>query len=121
VFPESGGFDSSYQMVNVLLSAWLYLNLEPAHARLRKDSWNAITRGISRELPSIMPSGEVATAGNTRVGANGEVFEGHRKSVNSKQVMAALGYYAVMAGDDSALETTRRVYRFYYPKDTVDF
>jgi hypothetical protein len=121
VFIEGRGFDSSYQMANVLLCAWTYLNLDPSDGSLREGFWNAIKRGVSRELPSIASTGEVATAGNSRVAANGESFEGHKKTVNSKQVMAGLGYYAVMAGDDSALETTRRVYQFYYPKDKVDF
>jgi hypothetical protein len=121
VFLESHGFDSSYQAVNVLFCEFMYLNLASRDGDLAQPTWDAIRRGVARELPSVEPSGEVSTAGNTRVRANGEVYVGHVKGVNSKQVLAALGYYAVMAGDADALATTRRVYHFYYPGDKVDF
>jgi hypothetical protein len=121
VFPENGGFDSSYQMTNVLYSEWLYLCMDPADVGLRTQLWAAIGRGIARETPSILPSGEVSTVGNTRISPSGEFILGHRKTVNAKQIMAGLGYYAVMAGDPNAMAIARRVYHFYYPSDKIDF
>jgi hypothetical protein len=121
VFIESAGFDSSYQAVNVLECEWMYLNLDPADSALREQLWNAIRRGVARELPSVLPTGEVSTAGNSRISANGESFEGHKKTVNSKQVLAALGYYGVMAPDASVMAKMRRIFAFYYPNDPVDF
>jgi hypothetical protein len=63
----------------------------------------------------------VSTVGNTRISPSGEFILGHRKTVNAKQIMAGLGYYAVMAGDPNAMAIARRVYHFYYPSDKIDF
>ena len=115
VFPEGGGFDSSYQAVNVLECAWMYHNLDPSDSELRKSIWTAMQRGVERENASILPTGEVATVGNSRISAKGERYFGHQKSINSKQILAALGYYAEMAGESAARDRVHRLVSFYFP------
>jgi hypothetical protein len=65
VFPELGGFDSSYQARGIVYAehclAWL------PHAP--RSLGPAIARGLAWERTRILPSGEVSIAGNTR--ANG--------------------------------------------------
>ncbi|MBC5799366.1 MAG: hypothetical protein GIW94_05255 [Candidatus Eremiobacteraeota bacterium] len=119
VFIEAGGFDSSYQAFNVLQCEWMYLNLAPADADLRESTWSVIRRGIGRERPSVTSSGEISTAGNTRIREHDPAYGGHH--VNAKQILLALGYYGVMASDPAVMAETRRIFSFYYPHDKIDF
>lgn len=111
VFPEAGGFDSSYQAVNVLECEWLALHA--TDAALRDRLWSAIQTGLARERTAMLPTGEVSTKGNTRISATGETYFGHRKTVNSGQVMLAFAYYGVMANDSPATDTAAKIQQFY--------
>ena len=119
VFLEAGGFDSSYQAFNILQCEWMYLNLASSDDGLRAPTWSAISRGIARERTSVMGSGQIDSAGNTRIRENDAAYGSHH--VNNKQILLALGYYAVMAGDRSVLAQTRRIFTYYYPNDKIDF
>ncbi len=110
VFPEARGFDSSYQAFNVLECQWIALNSD---SDFRDRVWNAAVAGMARERRSVTSTGEVLTAGNTRISATGEVLYGHRKSVNSKQILLAFAYYGILAGDDSATQDAARIQQFY--------
>jgi hypothetical protein len=119
VFLESGGFDSSYQAFNVLECEWMYLNLDPSDDALRAPTWSAISRGIARERSAVQSNGRIDTTNNTRIRENDAAYGNHH--VNNKQILLALGYYGVMAGDAGVLAETRSVFGFYYPNDKIDF
>ncbi len=115
-FPEAGGFDSSYQATNLLECAWLYFYLDPSDDALGDRVWATLKNGYAREASSVLPTGEISTAGNSRVRAtNGEVYMGHVKSANWKQVALALAYYAGMADDSGARNLAEGVLTFYFP------
>jgi hypothetical protein len=69
VFPELGGFDSSYQ-ARGLVYAEHYLAWVP-HAP--SSLGPAIARGLAWERTRILPSGQVSIVGNTR--ANGVMYD----------------------------------------------
>ena len=101
VFLEHGGYDSSYQAVNIgnLQVAWLYTNDEV----LRRSLFQAMQRGVEWEKSRIRASGEVIVEGNTRTGLGQETFFGKSKDVNYAEVALALFYWAKIA-DDPAYE-----------------
>jgi len=110
VFLEAGGFDSSYQAVNILECEWLALH---ADGDFRARLWGAIQAGFARERVAVLPTGEAVTAGNTRVSSSGESYFGHRKSVNSVQLLLAFAYYGVMANDANASAMASKIQQFY--------
>ncbi len=67
VFVEAGGFDSSYQCVSLYMAQVLVLNMQ-ASQPLRERLWSAIESGMARERRALLPSGEISTLNNTRVG-----------------------------------------------------
>ncbi len=69
VFPELGGFDSSYQARGIVYAEH-YLAWVP-HAP--SSLGPAIARGLAWERTGILPSGEVSIVGNTR--ANGVMYD----------------------------------------------
>jgi hypothetical protein len=69
VFPELGGFDSSYQARGIVYAEH-YLAWVPHPPR---TLGRAIARGLAWERTRILPSGEVSIVGNTR--ANGVMYD----------------------------------------------
>jgi predicted short-subunit dehydrogenase-like oxidoreductase (DUF2520 family) len=67
-------------------------------------------------LTRIAPSGEVLTAGNTRILPSGEQYAltGTVKKVDYKEVILALDYYAKLTGNTAAQDAANRV-RNYRP------
>jgi hypothetical protein len=69
VFPELGGFDSSYQARGIVYGEHYLAWVPDAPSALGR----AIARGLAWERSRILPSGEVSTVGNTR--ANGVMYD----------------------------------------------
>jgi hypothetical protein len=69
VFPELGGFDSSYQARGIVYAEH-YLAWVP---RAPSSLIPAIARGLAWERTRILPSGDVSIVGNTR--ANGVMYD----------------------------------------------
>ena len=114
-FPEAGGFDSSYQGINLLECEYLYFYADPADGELSDRLWSTIKKGYQRESTSVQAGGNISTAGNSRVGGErNEAFMGHRKSVNWKQVAMAMAYYAGMADDSNARTLCQSILTAYY-------
>ena len=112
-FLEEGGYDSSYQAVSLRLALLLYTHLEPDAVSLQQDLWMAIEKGIHWQLDHILPTGEVSTAGNTRVYSGGEKYYGREKKVDFKEVILALNFYSQLSGDRLAQIAADRVLTFY--------
>ncbi|HWD64967.1 MAG TPA: hypothetical protein VG405_07310 [Solirubrobacteraceae bacterium] len=104
VFPELGGFDSSYQARGIVYAqqylAWV------RHAP--RSLGRAIARGLAWERTRILPSGEVSTVGNTR--ANG-VMHDHNgvKRVVYPMVATALAWWGLARHRPDDVRVARRV------------
>lgn len=113
-FPESGGFDSSYQGVSLFDAEVLYLEMNPTDAALRQRLWSAIERGIGLEQRAIEPDGSMSTQGNTRVSATGERVFGVTKRIDGRSVSLALMYHASLTNNDDLQQSAKAVARRYY-------
>jgi hypothetical protein len=113
VFPESGGFDSSYQGVSLTLAQVLFFELLPADAALRARLWPAIVLAANREIAAVGDDGAVRVEGNSRVGTHGESVFGKVKSVDGRNVSLGLMYYAYST-DSAALKSIAQKVAVHY-------
>lgn len=105
VFPEQGGFDSSYQAVSLLHASYLQLRISS------NELETAIGRGLTRELRAIGPDGTVSVAENTRTGRNQEQVYGHPKPVDQRSVILGLYYSGILLGREDGVKAADAVYR----------
>jgi hypothetical protein len=110
VFPEAGGYDSSYQAVTLwhLMIYLLYSRDEEINKRLRP----AVKLGWEWELSRITPEGEVITDGNARTGPEGEIWRGKRKDVNYPEVLMSLVYWSYVSDDEEVRDLAEKVYDY---------
>ncbi|MFH1314548.1 MAG: hypothetical protein ABIJ00_15180 [Candidatus Eisenbacteria bacterium] len=110
VFPEAGGYDSSYQAVTLwhLMIYLIYSRDEELNGRLQP----ALELGWEWELSRITADGEVITDGNARTGPDGEVWRGKRKEVNYPEVLMALVYWSYVSDDEQVRTLADKVYDF---------
>jgi hypothetical protein len=118
IFPENGGFDSSYQAVTILMLEYIWLNL-PANER-PSELYDAMADGIDWELTRIKPSGEVIAEGNTRTNGQ-EVFLGVPKTINYPQVVTALALWHEISGDQQARVAAEKVFDYMIEENNIDF
>ena len=102
-FDEKGGGDSSYQAVS-LTNLQSYVLYFP-----ERKLESAIEKGIAWEMPHVLSSGEVSTAGNSRVKPGGESFFGKEKEVDYQDVLMALLYFGTTKHDEKVLNVAQRV------------
>jgi hypothetical protein len=104
VFVESGGRDSSYNAVSLLMAQVLALYLpDPVLAA-------ALDRAMEWQRTRILPTGEVSVQGNTRTGVGKEVFMGQPKAVNYHEVVLALCYFGMTHDDPPLLALAEKVH-----------
>jgi hypothetical protein len=99
VFIEKRGRDSSYNAVSLLMGQVLAI-YQPDPVL---DA--AFVKAMAWERTRIKPTGEVEVKGNTRTGVGKEVYMGHAKNVNYREVILALCYFGMIhdTPDDLAL------------------
>jgi hypothetical protein len=104
VFPELGGFDSSYQARGIVYAEH-YLAWVPHTPR---SLGSAIARGLAWERTRILPRGKVSTTGNTR--ANG-VMRDHNgpKHVVYPMVANALAWWGLARDRPADVRLAARV------------
>jgi hypothetical protein len=108
VFLESGGRDSSYNIVSVLFGQVLTLHVPMPEAE------EAFGEAVRWQLSVIKPSGEVDVSGNSRTGVGKEVsYGGAPKNVNYPEVYQALFLYGVVHDDEAARAAAARVFAYY--------
>jgi len=114
-FPEVGGFDSSYQNVSLYFAQITFLQM-PTSDPLREALWSAIQRGFARENANVLPTGEISTLGNTRIGQTLAVQRGqaapHR--LDSGDAVLAYSYYAAITGDPGAHSNVQQILAHYF-------
>ncbi len=64
--PERGGPDSSYNAAGLLFADQYYTMV--ARPEMRQPLLNMLNKGVAWEVSQVLPTGEVNTEGNTRVG-----------------------------------------------------
>lgn len=105
VFVESGGRDSSYNAVSILMAQEILLHLP------MPDVEAAMGPAMAWQLTRITPSGEVLVGGNTRTGLEQEKDRSGTgfKTVNTREVALALIYHGLMYDSSEALQAGIRV------------
>jgi hypothetical protein len=104
VFPELGGFDSSYQARGIVYAEHYLAWVRHAPGSLVR----AIARGIAWERTRILPSGEVSIAGNTR--ANGVMYDHNGpKRVVYPMVATALAWWGLARHRPDEVRVAARV------------
>lgn len=109
VFIESGGRDSSYNAVSLLMAGVLNLYLQD------RELDAAMVKAMAWERTRILPTGEVRVDGNTRTGVGKEVFMGQPKNVNYREVALALCYHGMVHDDPSAVALAEKVFAWPGP------
>lgn len=93
VFPEKGGWDSSYQAVSCLNLMWLMM------ATQAEQLAPAISNGMRWLATRVSADGEISVEGNTRTGRGQERFFGQAKQVNYFEVALAFFYWGELSGE----------------------
>lgn len=106
VFPENGGYDSSYQAVSLLKLCELYV-FDPESGVL-----SGLKQGFAWEGTRILPTGQISTAGNSRIGA-GETYFGTVKTVNYPEAIRAFALFGAITGDNSYTATSLLISKYY--------
>lgn len=105
VFVESGGRDSSYNAVSILMAQHLLLHVPVP------DVEAAMGPAVDWQLTRVTAEGDVLVAGNTRTGLGQEKDRSGTgfKTVNTREVALALLYHGLMYDRADALEAGLRV------------
>ena len=103
VFIEKSGRDSSYNAVSLLMGQVLAI-YQPDPVL---DA--AFVKAMAWERTRIQPTGEVEVKGNTRTGVGKEVYMGHPKNVNYREVILALCYFGMIHDNPRDLELAEKV------------
>lgn len=111
-FTENEGFDSSYNGVSLLMGLQLYTLLPPG--QLKRDLGAALVRAAEWQKSRILPSGEITTAGNTRVFPGGEQFLGAEKNVAWVDTVQAFYWLAILTDSPEAYRGFAEKIRSYY-------
>lgn len=111
-FVEGSGYDSSYQGVSLALLARLHVLLPNAEP-IKQQVWNALSCGCQWQATRILPSGEISTAGNSRVYPGGEQFLGQEKQVAYASTIQGFFAYALLANNPSFNEMAWRIANHY--------
>lgn len=107
VFPEAGGYDSSYQGTSIMNLGVLYCR-ETDAAKLSTYR-EAISRGIAWENTRVAPSGEILSDGNSRTAGQEVTLSGDTKGINYPEVAMAYLYASKILGDDALRITGDRI------------
>ena len=109
VFIESGGRDSSYNVVSIFFGQVLALHVPLPEFEA------ALPAAVAWQLTRVLPNGEVDVSGNTRTGVGKEAspFTGETKSVNYPEVIFALTIYGLVHRDEAALAAADRVFAYH--------
>lgn len=107
-FLEKGGYDSSYQAVNLFNLCFLYLHSTDTSLRglLKTYIESAVDWLITRISITGDNAGEVSTEGNSRTGPTAAEYieTGHYKAVNYGEVSLALYYSGFILGRSDLIQ-----------------
>ncbi|MFT5082354.1 MAG: hypothetical protein ACI9Y1_000379 [Lentisphaeria bacterium] len=107
VFLEKGGYDTSYQAVNILNLCHLIFYVE--QPELRATLQQSLRKAVLWLDTKIDGGGIVSAAGNTRTGLGQEMQSGKKKDINYPEVALSLYYSAYILSLPSLAEKADRV------------
>ena len=107
VFPEHGGYDSSYQAVTALTVSLAWLYTKDQH--FKDLIFNALRLAMRWQKGRIDPSGRVIVEGNKRTGLGQEKLFGKPKDVNYPEVALALLIWSRLAQDQESAELGTKI------------
>ncbi|MEM9325611.1 MAG: hypothetical protein AAGA85_08140 [Bacteroidota bacterium] len=111
-FIEGGGWDSSYNGVALMLGLELFTLMDESN--LEKEALGlTLIRSALWQTSRILETGEISTAGNTRVFPGGESFLGNEKTVDAKKTIRAFYYLRTLTGRSEFDDLANRVFDFY--------
>jgi hypothetical protein len=112
VFPEDGGYDSSYQSVTLLKLCEIYtFDRDPAVLL-------ALQSGFAWESARVLSTGQIDTTGDSRVGPGGEIYFGIEKQVNYPEVIRAFALYGAITGNSSYSQASVQILQYYSANPT---
>ena len=82
----------------------LYVTYYPS-----EDISAVIRKGLNWELTKVSADGEISTEGNSRSGVGKEIYFGHAKEVNYREVSEMFAYAGQMFHDDSYTQAALRI------------
>ena len=112
VNPELGGHDSSYQTVGLSL-AERWTTFFPNDS-LTPAVQNMINKGLAWEETMILPSGQISTVGNTRVGSGQVGPSGTAKDVNWEFAADAFAYWYQVTGNARWQADAQQISQYYF-------
>ena len=109
VFPENGGFDSSYQTVS-LLNGTYYALRDPSAPGLR----DALSKALAYEVGAVdLATGTLDVSRNTRTAGQEKIF-GHVKKPDYRSVILGLYYAGAYLDNSAATNAAERVFSNTY-------
>ena len=111
-FMEGTGYDSSYQGVG-LANGFRLLSILKPEEPIRQSLYDNLACAASWETTRIKATGEIDTAGNSRVFSGGESFLGVEKQVAYSSVLQALWNMYYYSGKENYNTLANKVLGFY--------
>ena len=109
--PERGGYDVSYQMVDVLVGSYYHATLSrDASADLMVHIEGMIQKSCQWEIQRILPNDQLDVTGSTRMGKDRQ-HNGKLKEINYPEVIQAFSYAARICRKPEYAGVARRLAR----------
>lgn len=110
IFPEKGGYDSSYQAVSLQFIEFYYLYA--ADNKEKETLLSILEKGWAWELKRIEDSGRIKVEGNTRTGLQQEMWHGKFKDVNYAKVALTLIYWSHISKHKDLRESAMKIFDY---------
>jgi hypothetical protein len=107
-FEESGGSDTSYNCVSILMLQVYDLYFPDPRQEL------ALAKAVQWELEHVLPTGEIEVSSNSRTGLGQEQYFGKRKEINYGEAVLALLYDGAATANPKVLSTAARTFSFRF-------
>jgi PKD repeat protein len=112
VNPEKGGYDSSYQTVG--LSYAMRWSTYFPNESLTASVNTMIDKGLAWEQGRILSTGEISTAGNSRVGTAETGPSGTLKTVDWRKAVTAFAYWYQVTGNTAWQIAAQKISQWYF-------
>ncbi|MBD2311459.1 hypothetical protein H6G20_07280 [Desertifilum sp. FACHB-1129] len=112
IYPEMGGFDSSYQMASVLFAGrWVaYFPTNP----LTPQAIQSIEKALTWQHTRLLPWGEIRSSGNSRTAHQEIRRTGQVKQIDYRTAFRGFAYWASLTGSWRWGAIARRIAQYHY-------
>jgi len=113
-FIEGGGWDSSYNGVAIKLGFELFTLITINSENLSKNEIEKIVScATDWQKSRVLSTGEISTAGNTRVFSGGEEFLGNEKGVDVIKTVKAFFYMNTLSNENQYESLAQKIIEYY--------